>query len=891
MAPTEEPARASAGRGRGRGRGKGRGAGAGAGGQRGAAASSSSSTNGAGGRRSAFGGRITTDGSEPAAPDARSSRSTNAKGKARDDGSLAPNHNSSPLSNAGESAVTAEQVAPMQASSTNGQGAAGAGDEEEEEEEEDLCWICAEPVKLYSLGPCNHRTCHICALRLRALYKVRECTFCKSSLDRLIFTASPDKNFEAFTGADLPHTDAKLSISFETREALQDTLILLRYNCPDERCDVAVGGWQDMKMHAKQDHHRLLCDLCIAHKKIFAHEHTLHTSHSLAAHMKEDHRFCEYCHTHFYSDDELFVHMRDKHEQCHICKATLGEAARWEYYRDYKMLEQHFRSAHFPCLQKDCLDQKFVVFASQMDLKAHQVEVHKADLSSRELQEAMRIEANFHYEDPAAVGSSSGRHAGGRKGRGGRRGGDGERERERESTTASDPLGLSSLALRANVPGAGPANHSRRIHFGGHTTTNSEATRQQAANEAAARAASGSAATVEERHGAFLAKVSQVVGGSEAKVQSFRSSVRAFRAGEMPAKDLVDNIYSLVGDVDAAASVVHGLVDLLEDEDRRRDVLAAWNKLRVERTHFPSLVPLPGAAGGDAVRSVKSRSSAANSDQIWANVERAATQRGGGTSGGGWGAVAGGMAARPRVNASNEQHFPSLGSASNFSSAPSKRSVPGSAAHSAASRGTKTASSTVGLKAKHGSTPWSTASSSTRVVPPAEPSPPIPYSSGSYPVSAATKAGDSSGRVAPRTTSTSAFPMLPTNASAAALAAHKRAVLSSSSSRAGSGRATPTTAAVWGSSGNAANGGGDGRIDSFPSPSYGSGLTSPPPLSRGASASSFDVNDLGARLSQTAMDTSGNRSNGGGGGGGGGGGKKNKKGVSMMSLGGLHRGN
>lgn len=43
----------------------------------------------------------------------------------------------------------------------------------------DICWICAEPVKYYAVSECNHRTCHVCALRLRALYKKMDCTFCK----------------------------------------------------------------------------------------------------------------------------------------------------------------------------------------------------------------------------------------------------------------------------------------------------------------------------------------------------------------------------------------------------------------------------------------------------------------------------------------------------------------------------------------------------------------------------------------------------------------------------------------------------------------------------------------------------------------------------------------
>ena len=44
---------------------------------------------------------------------------------------------------------------------------------------DDVCFICAEPVKYYSVSVCNHRTCHVCSLRLRALYKKLDCTFCK----------------------------------------------------------------------------------------------------------------------------------------------------------------------------------------------------------------------------------------------------------------------------------------------------------------------------------------------------------------------------------------------------------------------------------------------------------------------------------------------------------------------------------------------------------------------------------------------------------------------------------------------------------------------------------------------------------------------------------------
>ena len=45
--------------------------------------------------------------------------------------------------------------------------------------DKEVCWICAESVKYYSVSNCDHRTCHVCALRLRALYKKMDCTFCK----------------------------------------------------------------------------------------------------------------------------------------------------------------------------------------------------------------------------------------------------------------------------------------------------------------------------------------------------------------------------------------------------------------------------------------------------------------------------------------------------------------------------------------------------------------------------------------------------------------------------------------------------------------------------------------------------------------------------------------
>lgn len=227
----------ASGRGRGRGasndgsRGRGRGGSSSRGGGQG--------SRGRGGRRGNFGGALTKTDEQPQSQASGPSHEPSARGKAK----------------AEESQDEVEQGAPANPPSA---ASTALPAPEDDDEDEGLCGICAEPTRMYSIGPCNHPTCHICAVRLRALYKTKECSSCRSTMDRLIFTSSPTKHFADFTAQDLPYSDAKLAISFETREAMEDTLILLRYNCPDERCEVTSAGWADLKMHAKRDHDRLI---------------------------------------------------------------------------------------------------------------------------------------------------------------------------------------------------------------------------------------------------------------------------------------------------------------------------------------------------------------------------------------------------------------------------------------------------------------------------------------------------------------------------------------------------------------------------------------------------------------------------------------------------------
>lgn len=101
-----------------------------------------------------------------------------------------------------------------------------------------------------------------------------------------------------------------------------------------------------------------------------------------------------------------------------------------------------------------------MVFNTALDLKAHRVEDHGGDMSSRDKKDARRIETDFAFEE---VG---GRHGHGRRDR--------ERDRERERDRDPPPprqqqaqVSLSSTATTAPPPGSGAR---RREAFGGGLT-------------------------------------------------------------------------------------------------------------------------------------------------------------------------------------------------------------------------------------------------------------------------------------------------------------------------------------------------------------------------------------------------------------------------------------
>lgn len=510
-----------------------------------------------------------------------------------------------------------------------------AAAEGEIDEDAEVCFICASPVIYNALTPCNHRTCHICALRMRALYKTRDCAHCRTESQFVIFTEDPTKRYEDFTDRDFISTDRNIGIRYQTAQILSDSTYFLHYNCPEPTCDIAVRGWPDLHRHVKSVHHKKMCDLCSRNKKVFTHEHELFTDKELQKHMSKGddnpgavdqsgfkgHPLCSFCGQRFYGDDELYIHCRDKHERCFLCDRA--DSRRPHYYIDYRSLEDHFRADHYMCLDRACQEKKFVVFGSEMDLKAHQLEEHKDSLSKDVRRDARVVDmASFDYRAPYVTE---------------RRAGESQRDRQRGRgrdpnaepipASSAQPMGRAEQAFQRQMAIHSAQSVTTRT-FGGQLTAPTPAQAAAASSSNRPTAASSSsrpgaqqrAAPVEsvthavadldlspqeqarrQQHGAVIEKATRMLGNDNLKVTQFRNALSSYRTNGITASGLIDSFFALFTDTASSAlgTLVRDVADLYEDKKKAEGIRTAWNDWRAINEDYPSL-PGPSGMTGNA---------------------------------------------------------------------------------------------------------------------------------------------------------------------------------------------------------------------------------------------------------------------------------------------------
>eukprot|EP00771_Trimastix_marina_P001163 gnl/Trimastix_PCT/2213.p1 GENE.gnl/Trimastix_PCT/2213~~gnl/Trimastix_PCT/2213.p1 ORF type:complete len:1095 (+),score=218.07 gnl/Trimastix_PCT/2213:296-3286(+) len=188
------------------------------------------------------------------------------------------------------------------------------------------------------------------------------------------------------------HVDEERGIYYDDPEIQSQFNQWLSIRCP--KCMKPFDSLDRLANHVRGAHHLHLCHLCLKNRPVFCHEQTCYTHTGLQDHMAgrhpeenfTGHPQCKFCGgKSFYDEEALREHMTKCHMRCEICHRN-GRCD--EYYPNYRELEKHSRQEHFPCEHPEC---RGLVFANEIDLKAHQLQTHSEGRGTR----GIRLEGLF----------------------------------------------------------------------------------------------------------------------------------------------------------------------------------------------------------------------------------------------------------------------------------------------------------------------------------------------------------------------------------------------------------------------------------------------------------------------------------------------------------------
>lgn len=88
---------------------------------------------------------------------------------------------------------------------------------------------------------------------------------------------------------------------------------------------------------------------------------------------------------------------------------------------------------------------------------------------------------------------------------------------------------------------------------------------------------------LERRHAAFLTRLDALTPNAANAVPAVSAAIRSYRASESGPRDVISTLFEVVDrDLDTTARLISLLVELLDDEDKRRALLSAWNGFKLE---------------------------------------------------------------------------------------------------------------------------------------------------------------------------------------------------------------------------------------------------------------------------------------------------------------------
>ena len=143
------------------------------------------------------------------------------------------------------------------------------------------------------------------------------------------------------------------------------------------------------------------------------------------------------------------------------------------------------------------------------------------------------------------------------------------------------------------------------------------------------RVAQGDPPFLQRRYAAVFTRLRTLSAHPANAVAGLKLALRDYTTSQSGARDLISTVWNTLDrGLDATASIINLVVDFLEDEEKKTDLLSAWNAFKIERRReFPDLIILPPGTSTDYAGIANPRVLAATSAHRAAPPQRAVWDR------------------------------------------------------------------------------------------------------------------------------------------------------------------------------------------------------------------------------------------------------------------------
>lgn len=252
-----------------------------------------------------------------------------------------------------------------------------------------------------------------------------------------------------------------------------------------------------------------------------------------------------------------------------------------------------------------------MVFESQMDLKAHQIEAHP-NSTSKDIRRDARLVDLSEFDNMRSPYQPQRQRRGAGRGR--------DPNAEPLPASSAQPLRRDQLAYQRQMAIQSSQSVSQRT-FGGTLSRNETQpvqapSRSAAATPAPSATSPGAPPPTEElnglrlgatseplsppdqarrlRHSTVVERASNLLRNDESKLAEFRNRVSNYRTSTITATELIDAFFSLFDTTSSElGKLIKELAEIYEDGSKRTNLLQAWNDWRAINEDYPAL-PGPG---------------------------------------------------------------------------------------------------------------------------------------------------------------------------------------------------------------------------------------------------------------------------------------------------------